>query len=120
MPDILQLTMNQEILDQLPNALEEPNPMYPPRKIHLVNDRSVYLKGLFGMLLCIPPGGIIGLVLVKMSLNQAKEASIEYQNNPDKYKPDSMERVNKGRTMAQIGLAIFILEILIIVMCTSL
>jgi len=65
------------------------------------------------------PGAVIGLVFVKISLDQAKEATTEYQNNPHKYKAVSMETFKKGRTMAYIGLAIFILEIVAFLAYTS-
>jgi len=36
-------------------------------------DKSVFWTGLIGMILCLAPGGIIGLVLIKISLNRAKQ-----------------------------------------------
>ncbi len=111
--------MNQEILDQPLHEVEKEKEPYTGKQIHLVNDRSIYFKGLFGLLFCILPGAIVGLVLVKMSLDQAKEAMIEYQSNPGKYKDASIETVKSGRKMAYIGLAVFILEIVIFLAYTS-
>ena len=101
------MNQNQEILDQ--SVFEKNN-----GPLDLLNDTSVYYKGLFGLILCVFPGAIIGLVLVKISLTQAKAALEEYAAYPDKYKDESLRRVKAGRTMAYIGLAFFIVEILAI------
>lgn len=81
----------------------------------ILNDSSVFYKGLFGMILCILPGAIIGLVLIKVSLEQAKEGLTTYHNNPQEYKLSSYELMKKGRMLARIGLAIFIIEIVALV-----
>jgi hypothetical protein len=81
----------------------------------LVNDSSIYYKGLIGMILCILPGAIIGLVFVKISLEQARDAITAYQNKPQMYTLSSFEMVKKGRMFARIGLAVFIAEIVALV-----
>lgn len=81
----------------------------------LVNDTSVYYKGLIGMILCILPGALIGLVLIKVSLDQAQDALTTYQQAPQEYKQRSYELLLQGRRFARIGLAIFILEIVALV-----
>lgn len=104
--------MNQDILDQLPQDQSV-------RQEDLINDKSVFYKGLFGLILCIFPGAIIGLVLIKISLEQAKVALTTYQEDSGKYRMESVKKVKSGRTMAYIGLAIFICEILALVGYTS-
>jgi hypothetical protein len=85
----------------------------------LLNDRSVFYKGLFGMILCILPGAIIGLVLVKISLDQGKAALVEYKASPERFSLSSYKKVKRGRMFAYIGLAMFILEILALVLYTA-
>ena len=104
--------MNQDILDQLPQDQSV-------RQEDLVNDTSIFYKGLFGLILCIFPGAIIGLVLIKISLEQAKVALTTYQEDSGKYRMESVKKVKSGRTMAYIGLVIFICEILALVGYTS-
>jgi len=101
------MNQNQEILDQ--PVFEKNN-----GPLDLVNDTSVYYKGLFGLILCILPGAIIGLVLVKVSLDQGRVALDTYAEYPNKYTDESLRRVKAGRTMAYIGLVFFIGEILAI------
>lgn len=111
--------MSHNLLDSpLATAGHEDQP-YTERPVHLVNDRSIYFKGLFGMLLCILPGAIIGLVLVKICLDQAGQALTAYKTDPGRYKEASVQKVRSGRTMAYIGVAIFILEILVFVIYTA-
>lgn len=86
---------------------------------NILNDTSIYYKGLFGMILCILPGAIIGLILIKMSLEQAKKARIEYELNSKKYYLSSIRKVKKGQTFARIGLFIFIVEIIILLIIMS-
>ena len=81
----------------------------------ILNDSSIFFKGLFGMILCIVPAAIIGLVLIKMSLEQAREAIKEYEENPVIYRVDSIKRVKLGKTFAYIGLFLFILELIALV-----
>ncbi|MES2554611.1 MAG: hypothetical protein V4604_00595 [Bacteroidota bacterium] len=104
--------MNQEILDQLPH---DPS----VRQEDLINDTSIFYKGLFGLILCIFPGAIIGLVLIKISLEQAKVAMTSYQEDSGRFRIESYKKVKSGRTMAYIGLVIFICEILALVGYTS-
>lgn len=106
LPESIALNMNptQEILDQ--SVFEKNN-----GPLDLVNDTSVYYKGLFGLILCIILAGVIGLVLVKMSLDQGRVALDAYAEYPNKYTDESLRRVKAGRTMAYIGLAFFIVEI---------
>lgn len=81
----------------------------------ILNDSSVFYKGLFGMILCIAPAAIVGLVLVKISLEQAKVALNEYKEKPSFYKLSSIKRIKQGRIFAYIGLSLFILEIVALV-----
>lgn len=77
----------------------------------LLNDTSIYFKGLFGMLLCFTPGSIIGLAIVTKALDQSKVAVKTYNANPGTYKESSFLRVKRGRVFGYIGVSMFILEI---------
>jgi len=102
---------NQDLLDE--SFIDNSVPRTQGQQ-DLVNDTSVYYKGMVGLILCIFPGAIIGLVFVKISLDQGKAALEEYATYPNKYREQSLQRVKSGRTMAYIGLAFFIVEILAI------
>jgi len=106
--------MNQELLDQLPQ-----DEAYSGKQENLINDTSVFYKGMLGMILCLSPGAVIGLVFVKISLDQAKATLDIYHGNPNKFKPESLKKVKNGRTMAYIGLGLFIAEILLLVGYTA-
>lgn len=80
-----------------------------------VNDSSIFYKGLFGLILCLTPGSIIGLVLVKMSIEQSSEAIKIYSQNSEQYDVRSIKKVKSGRIMAYIGLGLFIAEIILLV-----
>lgn len=84
----------------------------PNGKYRILNDSSVYFKGLFGMIFCIIPSAILGLVLVKISLEQAKVALKEYDKNPSNYRLSSLKMLKRGRTFAYIGLTLFIVELI--------
>lgn len=88
-------------------------------RTNVANDFSIYYKGLFGMILCILPGAIVGLVLVKLSLDQASEARNAIENHPQSYKDSSIKRVKNGTMMARIGLGLFIVEIIALVLFMS-
>ena len=89
---------------------------YPLNGRHrILNDSSVFYKGLFGMILCIVPAAIIGLVLIKISLEQAKAAIKEYEEEPNMYRISSVNMIKRGRTFAYIGLALFVLELIALV-----
>lgn len=92
----------------------ESNPAAHSPKPH-VNARSIYYKGLLGMIFCIAPAAFIGLVFVKLCLDQAKEAMEDIRKNPDGYTQASKKEVRQGRTMGLIGLSLFILEIVVLV-----
>lgn len=109
------MSTNIEPLDQSVHYEEPDHKRFP-----YVNTNSIFYKGLVGMILCLLPGGIIGLVFVKISLDQAKEARIEFNKKPGVYQRASIERVNQGRRFAYIGLTVFILEIVFILTYSSL
>lgn len=83
-------------------------------KIQILNHNSIFYKGLFGMILCILPGAILGIVLIKISLDQAKKARKDIDSSPSNFSSSSIKRVKKGQLMARIGLGLFIAEILAI------
>lgn len=103
-----------QIEDNLLDTPIVPNaPITPPNgKYRILNDSSVYFKGLFGMIFCIIPSAILGLVLVKISLEQAKVALKEYDKNPSNYRLSSLKMLKRGRTFAYIGLTLFIVELI--------
>lgn len=109
--------MNSELLDD--QLAQKSDVGLTPNPIHHVSERSIYLKGLFGMILCILPGAIIGLVFIKMSLDQAKEARIAFKENPERYLPETVKKVELGRKLALIGLGLFIFEIVFILAFSS-
>jgi hypothetical protein len=78
----------------------------------ILNDSSIFYKGLIGMILCIVPAAIVGLVLIKISLDQAKDAIKEIDEHPSFYRQSSISIVRRGRTFAYIGLGLFIVEII--------
>lgn len=111
---------NDQLIDR-PLAIDRLNQdQYTGKKLRILNDSSVFYKGLFGMILCVLPGGIIGIVLVKVCFDHAKEALREYNLHPNRYKNSSLRKIKNGKTMAYIGLSVFILEILGFVIYTSL
>ena len=86
----------------------------------ILYDSSVYYKGLIGMILCIVPAAIIGILFVKISLEHAKIALKKYEENPSIYKVQSLNRVKRGKVFAYVGLTLFIVEILALVTFMSL
>jgi hypothetical protein len=106
------MSTTNELIDQ--SLFEAGSPTPRRHQTDLLNDTSIFYKGLFGMILCILPGAIIGLVLVKLSLDQAKMAITDLANNPSSYRAESVKRVKNGRLMARIGLVFFILDIIAI------
>lgn len=89
------------------------------KPVRILNDNSVFYKGLFGMIFCIIPGGIIGLVLIKLAMEQSHEALTQYQRNPQMYLESSINKIRNGRKMSIIGLIIFALEIIAFIIYTS-
>lgn len=107
---------NPEILDE-PIDKEErtADAPQPDKQLISLNDSSIYYKGLIGMILCILPGAIIGLMFIKMSLDQAKEANVTIEMYPGKYPEPLIKKVQDGSTMARIGLTMFVVEIIALI-----
>lgn len=82
--------------------------------IPLISDTSIYNKGLWGLIFCVL-GGILGLVLVRISLQQATDALESYKRSPQDYLESSYRLVLKGQRLARIGVGIFIGEIVLLV-----
>lgn len=115
------MQINQDILDQpLYENVSFTNSSSLNNQINLNQDNSIFYKGLFALILNILPGTIIGLILVKMTLDQAKIALKDFKNNPSHYKSHSIKKVKNGQLMAYIGLSFVILEILGLLIYTSL
>lgn len=83
--------------------------------IPLLNENSIYYKGMIGLILCIVPGAVIGLIFIKISLDQAREAEKYRINFPGMYNEAAVERVKKGVRMARLGLVLFVLEIVTLI-----
>lgn len=115
------MSNNSELIDSdLVEKPEEKIATAPPvARNHILNDSSIFFKGLFGMILCLAPAAIIGLVLVKISLDQAKMAMSEYKENPNQFREESIKLVKRGRVMAYIGLGFFIIEIVALMIYMS-
>jgi hypothetical protein len=110
------MTNQHELLD---NNSDQLNGQNVSGDFPLLNYKSVFYKGLFGMIFCILPGALIGLVLVKMSLEQSKESLIQYKLNPNFYSQDSVNKLKLGRKFAWIGLIMFLLEIVLLMVYMS-
>ena len=111
------MSQEQELIDNGILELSNSGEFNSPRKgrNRILNDTSIFYKGLFGMILCIVPAAIIGLVLIKISLEEAKVALTEYKNTPEIYRTSSINMVKRGKTFAYIGLTLFIVEIVALV-----
>ncbi|MFT6442932.1 MAG: hypothetical protein ACJASQ_001009 [Crocinitomicaceae bacterium] len=108
------MNSNTEILDE-PTPEEEVVTTaipYAGEKTDHYNDNSILLKGLLGLILCVTPGSIIGLIFIKLSLDQAREARKSTELTPGKYTEKSLKKIRVDRTFAYIGLGLFIFEIL--------
>lgn len=114
--------MPPEVIDNDLHELSLGNEVNLPfsKDNRILNDTGIYYKGIVGMILCIIPAAIVGLVLVKISLEQSKVALKEYNDNPSLYKTSSIYYVKQGRKYASIGLGIFIFEIITLVSIMSL
>lgn len=114
------MSNNQEIIDsELFEKPKEDAPITPSGRNYILNDSSIFYKGLFGMILCLAPAAIIGIILVKISLDQAKVAMTEYKNSPEQFRMSSINMVKRGRVFAYIGLALFVLEIIALMIYMS-
>jgi hypothetical protein len=72
-------------------------------------DKSVFWTGLIGMILFMAPGGIIGLVLIKISLNRAKTANKLFEENAIIYNDSSISKIKLGMLFSYMGIGFFIL-----------
>ena len=100
-------TLDEELIEREENHGPVLNPY--------ANENSIFYKGLFGMIICLTPGSIIGLLLVNVSLNQSKEAISIVGRNSEKHRSKDFRKIRNGRIMAIIGLSLFILEIVALV-----
>jgi hypothetical protein len=98
------------LLDQ---KLESSKENFNEEKIQrLPYDKSVFWTGLIGMILCLAPGGIIGLVLIKISLNRAKTANKLFEENAIIYNDSSVSKIKLGMVFSYMGICFFILGII--------
>lgn len=82
----------------------------PAKQVDLPNDRGIFLKGLFALIFFIVPGFMVGLILTKLCFDDSKIALETYKANPHQYKESSLAKIRNGRTLAYIGLGVFVLE----------
>lgn len=108
----LKTHIENQILD---SSVPSENRQITSGKQRIFNDSSIFFKGLIGLILCLVPASIIGLVLVKMSLDQAKVAIHEYNQNPSLYRLSSIRMITQGKKFAYIGLILFILELIALI-----
>ena len=116
------MSQDQELIDSdiLEVLKETTSPITSKGKNRILNDSSIFYKGLFGMILCLVPAAIVGLILVKMSIEQSKVALAEYEKSPNQFRNSSINLVKRGRMLAFVGLALFIAEIIALVIYMSL
>ncbi len=109
--------MSTQIIDQ--DIIQDEKPLdYTGKKYRLLNDASIFYKGLFGMILCILPGFIMGLILINMAMSQYGEIK-EDLKHPEQYKEKSLKLVRLGRLFSLIGVGAFITEIVVLVVYMS-
>lgn len=113
------ITESELLDDQSSSSNQNSNSIIPVGKIDHINQNSIYYKGVTGLILCIVPGAIIGLIFIKLSLDQARDARTEFNESPEKYTHSTIEKVNKGRNLALIGLGLFVIEIIGILIISS-
>lgn len=96
----------EELIDQDLSGTENVAKNQKPRK--LPYDSRIFWTGLIGMILCMVPGGIIGLLLVKMSLDRSKVVLKLHIDNPTLYSEASLKKIEKGVLFSKIGIAFFV------------
>lgn len=112
--------MNKDLLDHEMQQAETIETRYPPEALPLLNENSIYYKGMIGLIFCIVPGAVVGLIFIKMSLDQAKETEKHRADFPEMYTEAAIARVKKGVFMARAGLVLFVCEIVALIACMSL
>lgn len=78
----------------------------------LPHEQSVFWTGLIGMILCMAPGGIIGLVLIRISLNRVKTANRLFEENTNIYSDSAISKIKLGMLFSYMGICFFTLEII--------
>lgn len=107
MPQTKNINIDNDILDS-----PKDNQSTIDGQHRILYDSSVFYKGLFGMILCIVPAAIVGIIFVKIALDHSKIALKKYNENPSAYKLESLRMIKRGRVFAYIGLSLFIVEII--------
>ena len=59
------------------------------------------------MILCIAPGGIIGLVLIRISLSRAKTGNKLFKENANIYVDSSFSKIKLGMLFSYMGIWFF-------------
>ena len=75
-------------------------------------DKSIFWTGLIGMILCIAPGGIIGLVIIRISLSRAKTANRLLEEKANIYSDSSISKIKLGMMFSYMGICFFTLGII--------
>lgn len=100
--------MSNELIDSIENELP-----YDKQITH-INAGSIYAKGILGIIFSIIPT-LYGLVFIKQCLDTARDAEKDISENPGMYLDASIKKIKTGKTMAYIGLGIFLGEIIALV-----
>jgi len=104
------MSTESPLLDQNLKASKE---KFNEEKVQrLPHEKSVFWTGLIGMILCMAPGGIIGLVLIKISLNRAKTANKLFEENANIYIDSSISKIKLGMLFSYMGICFFTLGII--------
>jgi len=104
------MSAESPLLDQNLEALKEK--LTEEKVQRLPHEKSVFWTGLIGMILCMVPGGIIGLVLIRISLNRAKTANRLFEENTNIYSDSSISKIKLGMLFSYMGICFFTLEII--------
>ena len=98
-----------QILDQFEAKPKEYSDFYYTetgelrQKLDIPGERGIRTKTLLGIVFCLL-GALVGLLLLRQSLIQAKDVLETYKKNPDLYKRSSYLAVKKSENLAYFGL----------------
>lgn len=107
----------EELIDQDLSGSKSEQKNQKSRK--LPYDSHIFWTGLIGMILCMVPGGIIGLLFVKMSLDRSKVVLKLHIDNPTLYSETSLNKIEKGVLFSKIGIALFVVGLIGLVLIMS-
>ena len=100
--------MSIEVIDSIENEL----PI--DRQIAHINARSIFTKGVLGIIFSIIPT-LYGLIFIKQCLDTACDAEKDITDHPGLYLEESIKKIKTGKTLAYIGYGIFFGEVIALV-----